>query len=100
MSVTIKSRIVSDLVILDVAGKFDIGGFAATFGEDLSGRRPTTLFVKSRRCSIPRHLGDHPNHLGVDGDSQRTWHHGIGCAGKGSSGRTPIYKARYGVCDL
>jgi len=26
MSVTIKSRIVSDVVILDIAGKFDIGG--------------------------------------------------------------------------
>src|SRR5215510_5789943 len=97
MSVTIESRIVSDVVILDVAGKFDVGEdslktFLAEGGQH--------FLLESGRCSLPRQLGYHPNHLVVEGDSQHARDDGIACAGERSPGRTPVYKARYRLCDL
>src|SRR5262249_50315249 len=74
--------------------------FAATFGEGSSGRRRTTLLVESGRCSLPRQLGYHPDNRRLDHDSRRKRHDGIGCAGKGGPGRTPIHEARYRLCDL
>jgi len=61
MSVTIKSRIVSDVVILDVAGKFDIG-------ED-SLRHPVKTFLDEGRLHFLLNLVDVP-YLGSWGITQ------------------------------
>src|SRR5215475_746121 len=61
MSVTIKSRIASDVVILDVAGKFDIG-------ED-SLRHSVKTFLDEGRLHFLLNLGDVP-YLGSWGITQ------------------------------
>ena len=101
MSVTIKSRNVSDVVILDVAGRFDIG-------ED-SLRHLVKTFLAEGRQHLLLNLAGVP-YLGSWGITQiiSAWtaiRDGRGTMGlvapvKGSQGRTPIYKARHRLCDL
>ena len=95
MSVTIKSRIVSDVVILDIAGKFDIGGDSL--------RHSVKTFLAEGRQRFLLNLVDVP-YIGSWGITQiiLAWtaiRSGRGTMGlvapaKGRRRRTPIYKAR------
>ena len=100
MSVTIKSRIVSDVVILDVAGRFDIGEDSLRHSVKALPAEGGQHFLLNLE-GVP-YLGSWSitDNRRLDRDSGRKRHDRIGCAGKGSPGRTPIHKARYGLCHL